>query len=158
MTRILFRLTRRFLADRSGIAATEGAMVMPMLLVIVLGTFDLGFATTSRMQLDHALRSGAQLAMLNTTDPNTVEGITLDALGAETAGSVAQDGICTANQTCVNVSVQCSCGSVVQSCSQICTASNRAPDAFLTIAAARRYEGIFLGDRPVASVITVQTR
>lgn len=49
-------------SDRRGVAATEFALVLPVLLVIVLGTIDLGRAFTTSSALAHAVCVGAQEA------------------------------------------------------------------------------------------------
>ena len=71
MTRLLIRLRER-LANRSGNAAVEFALLVPILLILVVGTVDLGLGFNEKLRLQSALNSGLQHAMLTQgSDPGT---------------------------------------------------------------------------------------
>jgi len=141
-------------------AVTEAAFFAPIFVLSGLAVFDLGVAGSKRMQLDQALRAGAQVSMINVTDELEIMNATLAALGESELGEVDQgDGLCEPYKTCVNVDYSCECSSGVASpCNQLCVSSGEAPSAYLTIVASRRHEGMLLPDMNLETQIVVQTR
>lgn len=81
---------------RRGVAATEFALVAPILAVALLTSIDLGRALTERMAIDHALRAGAQRAM---ADPGTASVLDVMRRTAETNFTLAGDALDTAEST-----------------------------------------------------------
>ena len=75
---------------RRGVAATEFALVAPILAFILLASIDLGRALTERMAIDHALRAGAQRAM---ADPGTASVLDVMRRTAETNFTLAGDAL-----------------------------------------------------------------
>lgn len=57
-------LLRRLRRDRRGGAMVEWALVAPMLIMLLLGSVDLGRYVWIRASLDHAAREGARYASL----------------------------------------------------------------------------------------------
>lgn len=55
-----FRALRR---DRRGVAAAEFTLIASVMLTVLLGVYDVGNAVQERMQLEQALRAGAQYAL-----------------------------------------------------------------------------------------------
>lgn len=53
---------RRLAADRAGSSATEMALVMPLLLVLMFGTFELGYYFLSEHVVQKAVRDAARYA------------------------------------------------------------------------------------------------
>ncbi|MGA3399360.1 MAG: TadE/TadG family type IV pilus assembly protein [Acetobacteraceae bacterium] len=49
--------------NRRGIAATEFALIAPVMLTLLLGVYDVGNAIQERLQLEQAVRAGAQYAL-----------------------------------------------------------------------------------------------
>jgi Flp pilus assembly protein TadG len=49
--------------DRRGIAALEFALIAPVLLLLLLGAYDIGSAVQQRLVLQGALRAGARYAI-----------------------------------------------------------------------------------------------
>ena len=159
MTALLsFARLRGFSRREDGVAASEAAFIVPLLVLALMSVFDLGFATTSRLQLDHALRTGTQLVMMNVHDTSAIKTATLSALEETQAGAMQKDGMCQAGTTCLTVVQQCRCGAAAWSCTTSCDASGVPPAIYMRITALRRYEGMFLPDRPVGTTIEVQTR
>ncbi|WP_375203482.1 TadE/TadG family type IV pilus assembly protein [Hyphococcus sp.] len=152
------KMLRCWVSDIRGLAAMETAFLAPILVLGGLVVFDLGLAGTQRLQLDQALRAGAQVSMINVTDENEILAATLAALGEAEAGSVMEDGICAPNASCINVSYACDCGGTASVCDQLCVSSGDIPSAYLTIVAQRRHEGLLLPDMGLETQITVQTR
>lgn len=81
---------------RRGVAATEFALVAPILAVTLLTSIDLGRALTERMAIDHALRAGAQRAM---ADPGTASVLDVMETTAETNFTLTGDALNTAEST-----------------------------------------------------------
>lgn len=150
---------RSFIADRYGLAALESAFFVPIFVFATLAVFDVGRGGASRMEIDQALRAGAQVSMLNVTEESEVLAATLAALGETSGGAIQPDGLCKTDTTCVDVSFECECSpGVSASCDSICPGGNAPPSAYLTITAERRQEGILFPDYAVGSRIHVQTR
>jgi Flp pilus assembly protein TadG len=150
---------RKVLADRRGLAATEAAFLMPIFLFAALAVFDLGRGGASRMDLDQALRAGAQVSMINITEEAEVVNAVLAALNEAASGSYLGDGLCAPDATCVSAVFQCECvAGVATTCASICGATGEPPAAYLRITAARRQEGVLFPDHGVETSIMVQTR
>ncbi len=147
------------LRARSGLATTESAFFILPVAFATLAIVDLGRAGADRMQIDQALRAGAQVSMINITDETEVLNATLAALGESESGALAEDGMCTTRKTCITATYQCECvAGTPTTCASLCVGSGEPPAAYLTIVASRRQEGIFFPDYDVASSILVQTR
>ena len=145
--------------EKSGLAVTESAFFIPIFLLTTLAVFDLGRAGSNRMEIDQALRAGAQISMINITDETEVLNATLSALGISSSGSVEGDGMCQVDKTCVSVTFQCECtAGVSTTCASICGGTGEPPSSYLTIRADRRQEGMLFPDHNVGSTIVVQTR
>ncbi len=156
---LLAGFIRRLIAARSGLATVESAVFIPIFIFATLTVLDLGRAGGSRMEIDQALRAGAQVSMINITDEDEVMDATLAALGEAAPGAFNDDGLCAPNATCVAAAFQCECDAgVATACASICAATGEPPSAYLTISASRRQEGMLLPDFEVASSIQVQTR
>ncbi len=63
MPRILLKIAR-MLRDTGGVAAVEFAFAFPILILLVIGTADVGRALWYTSTLDHAAREGARYASL----------------------------------------------------------------------------------------------
>ncbi len=61
-------LRRKILGRRQGQATVELALIIPVLLLLVLGIFELGRLLNALMTLQHAVREGARLGTLGATD------------------------------------------------------------------------------------------
>ena len=72
MTRVLRRYLHLLRADRRGVSALEFVLVMPLIVLIMLATADLGNAVQQSIRLETAARAGAQYAF---TFPRDAAGI-----------------------------------------------------------------------------------
>lgn len=100
------------LRKRSGSAAVEAAIVLPVLLLLLTGLFDLGFAGWESMQVQSAADAGAEYA---TRNPWNVAQIS-NAVTSATAGSgitanpaPSQFCACPTGGTLVNISCASKC-------------------------------------------------
>lgn len=149
----------RWRANKAGVAATEAAFIAPIFILGGLAVFDLGLAGSKRLELDQALRAGAQASMMNISNENEIMAATLAALGESAQGEVMEDGICAPNSSCVDVSYACECSDgSANACNALCPSSGDIPSAYLTIIASRRHEGLLIPDMGLKTQITVQTR
>jgi Flp pilus assembly protein TadG len=64
------RPIRRSLADRRGVSAVEFALILPLLITLLLGAFDLGNAFQQNIRLESAARAAAQAAFSNSAPEN----------------------------------------------------------------------------------------
>jgi Flp pilus assembly pilin Flp len=102
-----FDLLERFKRDESGLAA-EFALVLPLLLLLLLGTIDVGIYAWRINQLEKATQLGARFAAV--TDPVT-DSFDVSMVGANAGGSTLQQGdrVPTLDFTVSCTSSACSC-------------------------------------------------
>ncbi|WOI53013.1 TadE/TadG family type IV pilus assembly protein [Parvularcula sp. LCG005] len=162
MMHFITRLTAlfgAFVRSIQGTASIEATLLLPVFIMGGMTLADVGFAGQGRMQLDQALRAGAQVSMINVNDVDQIEEATLAALGITESGVLGPDGLCQDGKICISVSSTCQCTAGVSAvCTSLCPGTDETPSAFVNITARRRHAGIVLGDREVSSQITVQTR
>ncbi len=79
MTHIMHGFVARLLAaagltagDRRGVAAVEFAFIAPVLLLLTAGVIDFPLYIGTRIELEQALRAGAQYALKDFTDTATI--------------------------------------------------------------------------------------
>ena len=153
------RAFTRWLASSGGVAATEAAFIAPIFILGGLAVFDLGLAGSKRLELDQALRAGAQASMMNISNENEILAAALAALGESAQGEIMADGICAPDASCVDVSYACECSDgSANACNALCPSSGEIPSAYMTIIASRRHEGLLIPDMGLKTQITVQTR
>jgi len=68
----LARLVGRTTRDRRGVAAVEFALFAPVLLVLTAGVIDFSLYVGTRIELEQALRAGAQYALKDFKDSTTI--------------------------------------------------------------------------------------
>lgn len=87
------RARRGFFRDRSGVAAIEMALVLPVFLMIVFGIIEFGRALKTWNEVDHALGRAVRLINLdaNTTPEQIVTAMTayLDGVNTDSLSVVA---------------------------------------------------------------------
>jgi pilus assembly protein CpaE len=150
--------TLNFLRRRDGSSAIEFAIAAPMLILSLITVTDIGLAMQQRMNLDQSVRAGAEFAMNNVSDVETIK----EMVRASATGSYGQSrNDVTSNTPTVTVPpAYCECadapGTAVN-CATLCT-GDLPPSIFYDIAATRRYDAIFVPDFNLAAQITVQVR
>ncbi len=74
MTRIgVLALLRKFARAEGGVSAVEMALIAPVLMIIFMGLIDYGIAVFSKMELTGSVRSGAQYALIKSTDMAAIQ-------------------------------------------------------------------------------------
>ena len=127
----LFARRARYDFGRRGTAMVEFALVLPMLLLLLVGVLDLGFAIYDTLQVQAAATAGAQYAARNTWDSG--------AISAEVAGATGTPGI-----TATPVPTQvCGCTDggqfSVVGCATRCP-SGTAPGLYASVSAQLQYQ------------------
>jgi len=142
---------RRVLGSRRGTAAVEFAIGAPVLLGGLVVMADLGLAMNAKMNLDQAVRAGAEFVMGDTTDTTQIETL---------VASAATGGVAGVTPPTVSAVKVCKCpGSDASvSCTDLCAANNAPPYAFYDLNAQAVYDAIFLPDITLTTSIEVQVR
>ena len=79
----IISLMRKLGDDAAGVAAIEFAIIVPALIVMTVGTVDLGMGIYRNMQVQNAAQAGAQYAMTNSFDPAQIASIVSGATGMQ---------------------------------------------------------------------------
>jgi Flp pilus assembly protein TadG len=153
-----FGLLRRLGADRRGAAAVEFAIGAPVLLGGLVIMTDLGLAMNARMNLDQAVRAGAEFVMGDITDTDQLE----ELIASAATGYAGDDPNNVDNQArpAVTALKVCKCpnSSAFVSCADLCTANNTPPYVYYDLGAEAVYDAIFLPDFTLRTKIEVQVR
>lgn len=97
---------------RQGSAAVEAALILPLLLLMVTGLYDLGLAAYGSMQVQSAADAGAQYAAHNDWDPAAISAAVTSATGGTgitAAPAPSQFCACPAGGTLSNISCSSTC-------------------------------------------------
>jgi Flp pilus assembly protein TadG len=65
---------RELIGDRSGVAAIEFALLLPVICLLLAGIVDLGGALYTKFKLDSAVTAGANFAQINATNVSSTNG------------------------------------------------------------------------------------
>lgn len=118
---------RKFFRRRDGAAAVEFAILLPVMLLILAGTTDLGLGVHSKLTLQSALNSALQYGMKSQgRDVDTVKAIVLNELAGRSVDVQAQ--------------AICECQSVEKACNLPCTQSKW---TFLRVNVSEAHTSIF---------------
>lgn len=151
-------LLTSFRRERDGSSAVEFAIAAPMLILSLITVTDIGLAMQQRMNLDQSVRAGAEFAMNNVSDVNTISEMVKSA--ATGAYGQNRNDVSSNTPTVTVPPSYCECpdarGTAV-ACSVLCT-GDIPPSIFYDISATRNYDAIFIPDFTLASQITVQVR
>ncbi len=66
------RVFLRFMFGEEGATAIEFALVLPVLIMILVGTFEFGLAYNNYLAITHAAREGARMAAVGAYDETAV--------------------------------------------------------------------------------------
>jgi pilus assembly protein CpaE len=146
------------LADKCGSSAVEFAVGAPVLLVGLVIVTDIGLAVNDRMNLDQAVRAGAEFAMNNVDDEDTLEEMVKSA-ATGVYGSQPGD-VNSSNTPTVDVTrtrERPDAPGAAASCDQLCT-GEIVPYIYYDFLASKAYQGIFIPDFAMQTQMKVQVR
>jgi len=83
------RVLARAAGDTSGVAAIEFGIVVPILVLMVVATADIGMGFYRKMQVEDAAQAGAAWAIKNGFDANAISNAVTSATSAGSPGSPA---------------------------------------------------------------------
>ncbi|WP_273523375.1 TadE/TadG family type IV pilus assembly protein [Rhodosalinus sediminis] len=122
----------------SGAAATEFALLAPVLVVLLLSTVDVAMAINQKMIMHHILRIGADAGMRGASSEEIADALETAAEANATSRMAALD--------VQAPSLQCLCADTVIACGGTC-ADGTGPGALYQFSATLPYESFFGGER-----------
>ncbi|MBT8473320.1 MAG: pilus assembly protein [Marinicaulis sp.] len=153
------RQTMRLLRNRDGAAAVEFAVGAPMMMFALITMTDIGLAINARMNLDQAVRSGAEFVMKDVSDEDTVKNLVIAAATgtySDTPGDAESS-----QRPNVAVNKWCECTDnpgVTVTCTATLCSNDMPPSIYYKVAADKTYEAIILPDIALSTQINVQVR
>ena len=145
----MFRIFWLFRREEYGVAAVEMGLVAPVLMLAVVTMSDLGFAIHERLEIDQALRNGAQRAI---TDPGeTAVAAVLTLIEPTGAGM---------SSTTFTVDRYCACAETPTSeatCSTTC-ADNKPTSIFYELTGRREFTGFLMSTETITRTSVIQVR
>ncbi|HYF09566.1 MAG TPA: TadE/TadG family type IV pilus assembly protein [Acetobacteraceae bacterium] len=135
LRRILLTLRRRAGDNRKGIAATEFALIAPIMITVLLAVVDIGNALQQNIRLEAAARSALGYAHVYSSDTNGIGNIVRNALSGWNNVTVNVPAmVCTCANTATNTEA-------VGTCSADCT-TGLEQRRFLSVTVTMSYSGI----------------
>lgn len=127
---------------RSGVSSLEFALIMPILLAMLVGLTEWGLAIDSRIQLQTAVRAGAQYALRMPTDTAGIASAVRAAVPERTDLSVPAP------------TMSCECAGAAAECSGACAGGM---ERFLTVSASHSYTPLTpVGPTLIAADVTLR--
>lgn len=147
-----------WLRSEDGVSAVEFALFAPVLFIGLLSAVDIGFALYERMNIDHALRAGAQTAM---TDPGEDKVLAVIETTATKNFTLSSTTTSSENEPLsVSVSRFCACPEspdTAVACLTICAGS--APTSiYYQLTGTKAYESLIIPALSLGRSIQVQVR
>ncbi|MBT3990626.1 MAG: pilus assembly protein [Rhodospirillaceae bacterium] len=135
----------KFCRSTSGVAATEFALVTPILLIVALSLFDIGSAVSESLVLKSAARVGAEYALLDSDDTAGIQAAVFGATSKST------------DNLTVSTSVFCECAKVALICGQTCPLDGSVPNQFVTVSLTDIYAPLLLpqSDTQLSAEVTL---
>lgn len=145
-------------ARRDGTAGVEFAIMAPILLGFLVIMTDIGLAFTAQMNLDQAVKSGAEFVFGDVSNVDTLE--TLMTAAATGASASAPTNVNSSNRPTFEAGKFCRCpgSNAAVSCDQVCTSDNSPPRIFYNITGVQTFDAMALPDFSLQSTIRVQVR
>lgn len=140
MLKFLRTLTR----NKTGTAAVEFALTVPIMLFALLGVVDLGHSVYQRADMESALRAGIQYFMNGGSDLSLAQQVVNDSWTTKPANVTI-----VADQVCL-------CGTAVHACTTLC-GDGTYPASFNRLRATAVFPGILV-DNAYSSEQTVRVR
>lgn len=131
---------------RDGVAAVEFALIVPVMLIILMGLLDYAIAVFHKMELESAVRSGAQYALVQDSNSATIIGVVEASTNLEIANVTV-----TVTESC-----ECSDGSAIACAGTCLTDPVR---HYTTVTANYIHTWFFLpGTQTLTQSITIRTQ
>ncbi|MCF8473447.1 MAG: pilus assembly protein [Emcibacter sp.] len=127
------RLLKKLILSTQGTSLVELALLMPVALLLIVGSLDMGAMFVRKMDLSNAAKSGVQYALVRKPMQGDLTNITA-AVHNTLAGSMT-------DSTLVNVELYCMCHEVRQFCTVDCTDEN--VSAFVNVTIKENYQTPF---------------
>ncbi len=105
-------LLRKFTRSDSGVSAVEMALIAPVLMIIFIGLIDYGIAIFKKIELTGSVRSGAQYALIKSTDMAAIQTTVINSSNLDPDNLVVD----TPYKTC-----ECSDGTLDATCTVTCS-------------------------------------
>ena len=159
MTRFVEKL-RCLIKSRDGVAAVEFAISAPMLIIGVVIMTDLGLAVHERMNLDQAVRSGAEFVMNDVSDKDEIKKLVI-AAATGTYSDNPSDAESADRPTVSVPEPTCECPDnpgVAVSCTATLCSTDLPPSVYYYIHAQKTYQALLLPDFNLQTEISVQVR
>lgn len=145
-------LSKKINQNNNGTSAIELALIMPVLLLFMVGTLDLGAAFVRKMEISNAAKAGVQYATVRKPlqgDLTNIRGAVVSALGDTVNES-----------TTINAELYCMCQAVKQACTVTCADEN--VSAFVNISVSENFTtpffnyDWFISEFPLSESTTIQ--
>jgi Flp pilus assembly protein TadG len=131
----------KFLRDRSGVSATEFAVIAPVLALMVLGMLDGWSYAASMLAMRAAVKAGANYVIEGGGTSDTARAVAVSAwVSPPSDASVA-------------VTQACYCSGAATTCGLLCVGTAKAPSAYLTV----RATGTWTPPAPFSYVLEART-
>lgn len=149
----------RLVRDRDGVAAVEFAVAAPMLIFGLIIMTDLGLAIQERMNLDQAVRSGAEFVMGDVSSEDDIEKLMV----AAATGSYSDEpnDVENSNRPTVEAVKVCECPEnpgVSVACGTTLCSNDLPASVYYHLTAKKSYDAIILPDIALSTQISIQTR
>lgn len=138
------RFWNRFSRDDSGVSAVEFALVAPVLLICLVGIYDVGTMVYKRTDMHSALRAGTQYFMNGGDDLQKAEDI------VEQAWTTKPD------QVTIQAERFCQCGDEIHACNVLCDDGSY-PASYKRLRAMATIDGV-LGDTSYSATQSIRVR
>jgi Flp pilus assembly protein TadG len=138
------RFWKKFRRDDSGVSAVEFALVAPVLLICLVGIYDVGTMVYKRTDMHSALRSGTQYFMNGGDDLTKAEQI------------VAQAWTTKPDDVSIVGERYCQCGEEIHACTTLCD-DDSYPAAYKRLRAMATIDGV-LGDTSYSATQSIRVR
>ncbi len=145
-------LFKRLAASTKGASLVELAMMMPVIMLMIVGSLDMGSMFVRKMEIANAAKAGAQYALVRKPAQGDVTRIT-SAVNNSLGDTMTQS-------TSVNVELYCMCFAVKQLCTVDCADENIS--AFVNVTVREDYTtpffnyDWFMSSFPITETTTVK--
>ena len=133
-----------FARDRSGVAAVEFALLLPIMISALILTLDVSLHVVNRTNMHSAIRSGIQYLMNNGRDLNQLQSVVVNSWSSAPANAV------------VTTERYCLCFDVRHACNVLCT-DNSAPQSYFSVSTSGTLSG-FIVDSTLQGAESIRVR